>query len=262
MWALKRRLGWGKPLTLPDFLVLGTQKGGTTSLHALLARHPGVYLPACKEVHYFSLHAQLSPSWYAAHFAEARPGQLRGDITPYYLFHPQAAERIRRLLPKARLLVLLRDPVERCLSQYFHARRLGFEDLGLEEALARENERLHGAALALRDADGRHWSHQKHSYVSRSRYAEQLQRYEKRFPQEQMLVLRSEDFFERTPEVWERILRFLELPPMPLPVGIIRANPGSGEAGSVPPRVREQLRIRLAPTAAAMRERFGFDWGW
>jgi hypothetical protein len=253
---------WPSTAALPHFLVLGTQKGGTTSLHALLGQHPEVYLPACKEVQYFSLHAHRPPRWYGAHYAESRADQLRGDVTPYYLFHPEAAERIHKLLPEARLIVLLRDPVERSLSQYFHARRLGFEDLGLEEALARESERLRGAEMVVRAPSGRHRSHQKHSYVSRSLYAEQLRRYEERFPPHQLLVLRSEDFFERTPEVWDRILRFLTLPVLPLPAGRIRANAGSGEAEGVPPSIRDALRIRLAPTARTMRERYGFDWGW
>jgi len=100
---------------LPDFLGLGTQKGGTSTLQTLLKTHPRVFLPACKEVHYFSLHAQQPTQWYADHYRKASRGQRCGDITPYYLFHPDAPERIRALLPKARLIVLLRDPVERCL---------------------------------------------------------------------------------------------------------------------------------------------------
>ena len=127
---------------LPDFLGLGTQKGGTSTLQALLKTHPRVFLPACKEVHYFSLHAQQPTQWYADHYRRASRGQRCGDITPYYLFHPDAPKRIQALLPKARLIVLLRDPVERCLSQIFHARRLGFETLEPEAAIAAEAERL------------------------------------------------------------------------------------------------------------------------
>ena len=120
---------------LPDFLGLGVQKGGTTSLHCLLEQHPQVFLPSVKEVHYFSLNFASGEAWYRSQFASAEPEQRCGEITPYYLFHPQAAARVREALPQAKLIVLLRDPVERTLSQYFHSRRHGFEPLGLEAAL-------------------------------------------------------------------------------------------------------------------------------
>ena len=126
------------PQRLPDFLVLGTQKGGTTSLQQLLGHHPEVFLAAGKEVHYFSLHHDQPLSWYAAHYATAAAEQRCGDITPFYLFHPEIPGRIRALLPQVKLIALLRDPVERALSQVFHARRLGFEPLEPAEALAAE----------------------------------------------------------------------------------------------------------------------------
>ena len=248
------RLGWPwRRWRLPHFLGLGTQKGGTTSLHKLLEQHPGVYLPPCKEVHYFSLHAQQPASWYAAHYGEARRGQRRGDITPYYLFHPQAPDRIRTLLPKAKLIVLLRDPLERALSQVFHARRHGFETLEVADALAAEPQRL---------ASGDPFSVQKHSYVARSRYLEQLDRYEALFPSRQLLVLKSEDLFQDTAVVWERIQRFLRLRQIPLPMALPRANAGSGEADAVAEVVRERLRDALSATASGVKTRYGIDWGW
>lgn len=257
---LKYRLGLRARQPLPHFLGLGTQKGGTTSLHRLLALHPQVFLPSCKEVHYFSLHDHEPLSWYSEHYREARPGQLRGDITPYYSFHPRAPERIRAVLPQARLIMLLRNPVERALSQFFHARRHGFEPLELEAALAAEPERLAGAAARLAAPGSSDYSHQKHSYVSRSRYAEQLARFEALFPQRQLLVLRSEDLFESTEACWARIQAFLGLSPVPLPAPLERANAGRGEAETVPEAVRAQLRQQLAATTTAMAERYGIHW--
>ena len=261
---LKGRLGLRSPRPLPHFLGLGTQKGGTTSLHRLLAQHPQVFLPACKEVHYFSLHDQEPLSWYAEHYREARAGQLRGDITPYYLFHPRAPQRIRAVLPQARLIVLLRNPVERALSQFFHARRHGFEPLELEAALAAEPERLEGAGAGLAAPGSSDYSHQKHSYVSRSRYELQLARYEALFPRRQLLVLRSEDLFGATSGAtkacWERIQAFLGLDPLPLPSPLERANAGRGEADTVPAAVRTQLQRELATTTAAIAKRYGIHW--
>lgn len=247
---------------MPDFLGLGTQKGGTTTLHRLLNQHPQVFLPTCKEVHYFSLHDREPLSWYAAHFQEARHGQRCGDITPYYLFHPRAPQRIRSELPQMRMIVLLRDPVERALSQFFHARRHGFEPLDLEAALAAEPARLAGADARLQDAGSKDESHQKHSYVSRSRYELQLERYEALFPPEQLLVLRSEDLFSIGETCWQRILRFLALDPIAMPGPLEKANAGCDEAAAVPGTVRERLRNELAPTVAAIKARYGLTWDW
>ena len=247
-------------MRLPDFLCLGTQKGGTTSLHKLLQQHPQVYLPACKEVHYFSLHDQQGADWYAAHFQAADASQRCGDITPYYLFHPRAPQRIQELLPQAKLIVLLRDPVERALSQVFHAQRLGFEPLELHAALAAEAERLAGAHERLQQPGSADYSHQKHSYVSRSRYELQLAHYEALFPRRQLLVLRSEDLFGATEACWQQIQAFLGLAAVPLPAPLERANAGRGEAAAVPEAVRDQLRRQLIPTTTAMAERYGIHW--
>ena len=238
---------------LPDFLGLGTQKGGTSTLQALLKTHPDVFLPSCKEVHYFSLHAEQPREWYAGHYATAGRRQRCGDITPYYLFHPEAPQRIQALLPRVRMVVLLRDPVERCLSQIFHARRLGFESLEPEAALDAESERL---------ASGSAFSLQKHSYQARSRYLEQMNRYERLFHSEQLLVLRSEDLFEQPDLIWLKLLSFLGLQDQPLPQPLPHQNRGKGEAKGVPPQLRERLRRDFAATAAGVRERYGFGWDW
>ena len=104
-----------------------------------------VMLAKGKEIHYFSLHHQLGEAWYGSHFATALTDQCCGEITPYYLFHPLAAQRIKDLRPDMRMIVLLRDPVSRTLSQVFHSYRLGFEPLEPEAALEAEAERLASA---------------------------------------------------------------------------------------------------------------------
>ena len=244
----------------PQFLGLGVQKGGTTTLQRLLEQHPQVWLPPEKELQFFSLHYARGPQWYASCFAKAPAGQCCGDITPYYLFHPEAPRRIAELLPEARLIVLLRDPVERSLSQYFHSRRLGLEPLDLEAALAAEEERLAGAEVLLAAPDGRHRSHQEHSYLARSRYEQQLARFEQSFPREQLLLLRSEDLFGDGATVWIRVQAFLDLKPVPFPTDVAPANTGRSEAVAVPEPVREQLREQLQPTYRAMEERYGIRW--
>jgi hypothetical protein len=245
---------------MPDFLVIGAQKAGTTTLHELLRRHPDVFLPACKEVHYFSLHADRPAGWYSAHFRQARGGARCGEATPYYLFHPEAPGRIRRLLPKVRLVVLLRDPVERALSQYFHARRHGFEMLGLEAALEAEAARLEGAEHELSTPGATHYSHQKHSYMSRSRYERQLEPYRTLFPAEQLLVLKSEDLFNHPERGWHQLLEFLGLGPHPLPGPLARANGGTGASSLVTPEQRFRMREDLAATHEVISQTYGISW--
>jgi hypothetical protein len=245
---------------LPAFIVPGAQKSGTTSLHQLLARHPEVYLPQCKEVHYFSLHAHEPVNWYAQHYAEAKPEQRCGDITPYYLFHPWVPERMAALLPQVKLVILLRDPVERCLSQYFHARRLGFETLALPEALDAEAERLAGSSQALATPGSRVLSHQRHSYLARSCYSEQLNRYSEHFSREQMLLLRSEDLFREPAGVWEQLLAWIDLAPIPLPGPLPQANAGRGEAQQVPSEWRTLLHRKLEPTYTELENQWGIRW--
>ena len=245
---------------LPDFLGIGVQRGGTTTLQRLLEQHPGAFLPAAKELHYFSLLYALGDDWYRKQFTGATPDQRCGEITPYYLFHPAVPARIQALLPQARLIVLLRDPVERALSQYFHSVRLGLEPLELEEALAAEEQRLAVAEAVLQATDGRHRSHQEHSYMARSRYEQQLPVWETRFGAQQLLVLRSEDLFARAELVWTKLLQFLELEPWPLPALAQPANAGRGEAGAVPLALRDQLRDQLQPTYSWIARRYGITW--
>ena len=245
---------------LPDFLCLGAQKSGTTTLHELLTRHPGVYLPPRKELQYFTLKSNQDPRWYSAHFQMANANQSCGEITPYYLFHPAAPRRIHTLLPDAKLIVLLRDPVERALSGYFHSVRHGFESLSLEEAFDCENNRLAGAAEILFNPGGRHDSHQHHSYLSRSRYELQIGLYRQFFAPSQMLLIRSEDLFQNADFVWNRVLDFLGLPRCSLPSEVPCANPGAGELAFVDPHFRQQLRRQLDATYRTLMIDHGIHW--
>ena len=183
---------------LPDFVILGAQKAGTTSLYAYLCAHPEVRAAARKEVHYFDLNYARGASWYRSMFplavalaSDRRGGRrvLVGEASPYYLFHPLAAQRASALVPSAQLIVLLRDPVERAWSHYRHEVKAGREPLAFEAALAAEPARLAGADAALRAGASpeAHPSHRTFSYVARGRYAEQLRPWLAHYPREQLL---------------------------------------------------------------------------
>lgn len=235
---------------LPSFLGVGVQKGGTTTLHEILASHPDVFLPSCKEVHYFSLHYDKGMSWYAHHFQDAKPAQLIGEITPYYLFHPEAARRIFNDLGLVKIVILLRDPLERTLSHYWHARRLGFEQLPLAQALECEQERLSGSEQLLKCLSGRHQAHQEMSYGSRSLYRHQVERFWQLFGRSNVLVRASEKLFGDQKSVIDEICNFLDLDPAPLGlkdrVGrMSNSNPIKPQVSGMSSRLIERLRYDL-----------------
>ncbi|HYF40703.1 MAG TPA: sulfotransferase domain-containing protein, partial [Gemmatimonadales bacterium] len=146
---------------LPSVLLIGAQKAGTTSLFNYMAEHPAVLPPSNKEIHYFDLNPTRGLTWYRSHFPynhQLRDGSVTVDASPYYLAHPGVPQRAAQLLPGARLLVLLRNPVDRAYSHYQHEVRGGREPLSFEEAIAREPERLEGEEERLR-ADPAYYSY-------------------------------------------------------------------------------------------------------
>ena len=180
---------------LPDLLVIGAQRGGTSSLYRYLGGHPQVSPSVRKETEYFSRRYDNGEVWYRGHFPLRRSG-LTFEATPDYLFHPRAAERAAATVPDARIVVLLREPVERAVSHWQHMTRLGFETLSFRDAIAAEDERI-GASyedvVAGRRVD--EGPMLRFSYRARGRYADQLQPWLARYPRDRVLVLRSEEMF-------------------------------------------------------------------
>lgn len=206
----------------PDFLIIGGQRCGTTSLFRTLAQHPAVLTPILnKGVHYFDTAYPRGMGWYRAHFplhatarrVERRTGvkPLTFESSPYYGFHPLAADRIERDLPGVKVLVLLRDPVERAYSAHAHELARGFEtEESFERALELEEERLAGAEEVLRaDPRASHHAHRHLAYLARGRYADQLERLEPLFGRERILVIDSHRFFADPHPAYDRVLRFL-----------------------------------------------------
>jgi hypothetical protein len=200
---------------LPDFLVIGVMKGGTTSFFNYLARHPQINPPFRKEVKFFDIHYPEGIGWYRAHFPthfKMKPGIVTGEATPYYIFHPTAPNRIAKVLPNVRLIALLRNPVDRAYSHYNHMVRVGREPLPFEEAIEHETERLNGEEEKI-IADPRYstFNHLHYSYLARGRYIEQLQKWFAIFPREQMLILASEELYTSPAAAYRKAIEFLGL---------------------------------------------------
>jgi hypothetical protein len=201
---------------LPDFLILGAQKAGTTALYAYLRWHPDITGPSFKEVSYFDRHYAQGERWYRAHLP-LRPQGLVGEASPSYLFHPLAHERVAELLPDARLIALLRNPVERAFSHYQHEVDLGREPLSFEEAIEQEDERMHGELERMR-SEPAYFSYAwwNYTYLARGRYAEQLERWYSSFPREQLLVLLTDELSDDAGGTYRRVLDFLGAAPREL----------------------------------------------
>jgi Sulfotransferase family len=205
-------------VVLPDFFVVGVPKGGTTALHALLAQHPGIYLSPVKEPKFYlcdgaspSAATQRGPGdahsarewmWrrsdYEALFDAAPPGVPRGESTPFYLYDRSAHARIAADVPHARLIAVLRDPVDRAYSNWNHLRADGLERIPyFLDALAAEDERV---------ANG--WAPFWH-YRRLGRYAEQLASLYDHFPREQVLLLRYRELVDEPIATMARVDEFL-----------------------------------------------------
>ncbi len=191
-------------VAFPSFIICGTQKGGTTSLYYYLCDQPNISMAKYKEVHYFDLNYHRSIQWYKKHFYNIKSEKkiAIGEISPLYMYFEEVPERIKALIPNVKLIFILRNPVNRAYSHYWHAINLGYEHLCFEEAIKKEEERLSRGDIFQR---------QHYSYKDMGKYAIQLKRYMKYFPKEQMLILITEELKEEPAKVMKKIFEFLEI---------------------------------------------------
>ncbi|WP_343424724.1 sulfotransferase domain-containing protein [Candidatus Amarolinea dominans] len=257
---------------LPDFLIIGAQRGGTTSLFNYLAGHPAVAAVRDKELHYFDLNLSAGRGWYQAHFPlRLARAQRVGEATPMYLFHPAAPQAVQALLPRVKLIALLRNPVDRAYSHYQLERRSGrqgIESLSFADAVAAEQERLAGDMDRLQtDPASPGFAPMHFSYLARGLYVDQLQAWRRFFPAGQMLILRSEDFYEQPALIFRQVLDFLELPAWE-PTAYRPFNQTGGQISgqisdfSEKPAVFGELAAFFRPHNRRLTDFLGRDFGW
>jgi len=255
---------------LPDYIIIGTQRAGTTSLYKYLVRHPAVGHALTKELRFFDLHYDKGIGWYRSRFPSARHRSrvertkghplLVGESSPDYLFHPHAPGRVAALLPNVKLILLLRNPVDRAFSHYWHQSKRGFEPLSFEDAIEQEPARLQGELDRILE-DERYVSFERHhhSYLTRGIYADQLRTWMDRYPRDRFLVERSEDFFADPSIVLARALEFLDLPEWHLSE-YDKFNAFS--SGRMSPSLRKDLLAYFRPHNERLYELLGRDMGW
>jgi hypothetical protein len=245
--------GWEEdvPVTgaLPDFVVIGAQKSGTTFFYHLLTQHPYVEPAAFKEPHFFDIVFDLGVEWYRQCFPAPRweDGRrtITGEASPGYLFHPHAPERMARVIPQARLIALLRNPVDRTYSGYHWRIKMGQETRTFEETIE----------AGFDDPDDKH--------LSRGIYVDHLLRWSEFFPREQMLVLKSEDFFDDPNQTLETVFSFLELPEWePEPSKLENKRNAGRYVDDMDPETRRSLEEYFEPHNRRLYDFLGQDFGW
>ena len=235
--------------TLPDFVVIGAPKCGTTFFYNLLVKHPHVEPAACKEPNYFDLLFDEGTEWYRHCFPRPRwkDGRetITGEATPSYLYHPRVPERMAEVIPQTRLIALLRNPVDRTYSAYYHRMRSGKETRAFEEAIE--------AALGS----------PSYGHLSRAIYVDHLLHWSRFYSDEHLLVLKSEDFFKRPQEILKRVLDFLDLPDWePEASELLDKRNTGGYEQKIDPATRRRLQDFFEPHNRRLYDHLGVDFGW
>jgi hypothetical protein len=263
------RLRTSQLRVLPDFFVLGEMRSGTSSLHSYLQEHPQILRPFIKEVHFFDRRYTKGIAWYRAHFPTRtailwhalRHGRaLTYEATPDYLSYPDVARRLWKVRPGAKLIALLRNPVDRAYSHYQFNVRIQRERHSFSKAIRKEAERLEGEReKVLSDESYLSQRLRRYTYASRGTYVDSLLAYERYFPRDQMLVIKSEDLFDRTQDTYQQILDFLGLRYWTLrnPVSVNTAAYSRDK-----PQGYDELRAFFAPYNQRLYEYLGRDLGW
>ncbi len=251
----------------PAFLIIGTQKAGTTSLHRYLERHPRLAPARRKELHYFNLYHDRGCAWYLRQFPwrhRAR-GRLTFEATPDYLRHPEAPARVRRELGRVKLIAVLREPADRAWSAWRMWRRIADDP---DPAKARRGDpRGFAEAIEAELASPDHEADGPFHYVDMGHYAEHIARWRAEFPEENLMILDHAEMERDLGAVLDRICRFLGI--AGFPPERIAAFAGerhwAGPAWSpseADARALERLRVHYAPRDAELERLLGRPLGW
>ena len=260
----------------PDYLIIGAKRGGTTSLHNYLLRHPGVLglfpqVRGKKSTDYFFASNSRGEAWYRSHFhatpyrrlVERRLGYrpLGGEASPYYVWDPRLAPRIKETAPDVKAILLLRDPVERAWSHYWERRANDVEPLSFVDALAAEDDRTAGELDRMMADPGYHSdAYDFYTYRQRGIYLPQIENWLRHFPAEQLLILVSEEMYADPQSTFDEVCAFLGLPGAALAGETRKYN--SLREGAMDDTVRAQLAARFTDANADLEKFLGRSLGW
>lgn len=256
--------------TLPDFLIIGAQKCGTTSLYNHLIKHPSIYPASVKEVGFFDRYFTNSIKWYRSQFPSVlrkyytkwvlRQPFFTGEASTGYILNPHSLMRINKIIPRAKLIALLRNPVERAYSHYQHTVRIKRESLSFEEAIAREDERIGEAWQRMRsDENYYNFDIALYAYLRTGMYIEQLVDLMSLFPRNQVLILNSEAFRADPSNTFRNVFHFLGMPVWQL-TEFTKYN--RGKYFPMDSSTKKKLQEYFRPYNQRLYEYLGVDFDW
>jgi len=242
---------------LPDFMIIGAQKSGTTSLYKYLSKHPDIkpnYV--VKELDFFDEDYSRGKVWYRSNFPKRKKGKLYFEGTTHYLYNPLVPGRVKKMLPNVKFIILLRDPIDRAYSSYKHQVRAGRETLSFEEAIQAESERLKGEKeKLLTNPDYISYNYNHFSYIERGKYANQINNWLEYFPKEQMLILSSKDFFKNTDNSLKQIYDFLDI--RYIKTNIKKKHNTGNYKDTMSKEMREKLKLIFKPHNTKLQKLLG-----
>ncbi len=244
---------------VPKFIIIGSMRCGTTSLYEYLTYHPQ-FVPAIKkEVKFFNFNYESGKEWYLAHFPSIREGSgyITGEGSPDHLYFPKVAKRIIELFPDMKLIVMLRNPVERSVSQYYHWIKVGAEHRSLEDSIASDLELVQ--EMVSPSFDGKIKRKGKAGCLLESVYVHFLEKWMSVIPKEQFLILKSEDFYQDTPKVLSQVFEFVGLPQYELQE---YKTYNAGSYSKIDESTRQRLVECFRPHNQRLEEFLGMKFGW
>ncbi len=251
---------------LPDYLIIGAQKSGTTTLSDYLWQHPSVACAYQKETHFLDRYHARGERGFRAFFPlrsrmlalrKAQGVAITGDATPYYLFHPQVPTRAKQLVPDAKLIAILRDPAERAFSHFQHEVRKGRETLGFNDAMRREHQIMDSLdQLMESNAAVSNFEHQHLSYLRRGLYWRQLRRWCQHYPRQNLLLLTTAELAREPAAVLARTCEFLGIDASRAPRQAIHAN-RAPQKEELPAEIRARLQEFFAEENRRLEADFG-----
>ncbi|MGL6341698.1 MAG: sulfotransferase domain-containing protein, partial [Waterburya sp.] len=248
------QLKWQLPKEkAPDFIIIGAGKSGTTSLYKYLGYHPQILLPNKKELRFFDKNFTLGYEWYLAQFPALTDQSqwLTGEASPSYFFMPHVAQRIKDFAPNIKLIVMLRNPVERSISDYYQNQKTGNNSQSLEQVIATEVQRIKQKTEVELSYGG--------GILFQSLYYYKLKRWLNIFPKNQLLIIKSEDFFANPGKSMEQVFDFLGL------ANIQHHNYQKynvGDYSEIPEPIKEQLTKFFSPYNQQLSEYLQRDFNW
>ncbi len=257
--------------TLPNFQIIGFPKCGTTSLFEYLLKHPVVYAPKGKEIDYFDRLYSKGINWYRVGFPSViqkfyvntilKQPFLTGEATPRYLDSPHALKRIKKTIPNAKFIILMRNPIDRAFSHYNMNIGSDYEYRTFEDAIKHEVKRIEGRYEKMKkDENYYSWDYDLYGYLEHGKYVEKIRPWFDNFPKEQFLIIQTEKFKQDPSKIYNQTLKFLGLSPLELDE--YHRYKKNKEQSKIEPKFRKQLEDYFKPYNEKLYKLIGQNFHW